>query len=231
MGRIDILNLKKYLKYKGDNKLARIGHVNHVINNTIAAPENPSNDDILIYNSLTDEWEAESSSNYTYEIGEYVPAEGGVIFHRYIEAGVENYLVTSIVDESISQDWSNISGSAVGSAAETTWDGQSNSTAVVGQIGHLTSAASLCLNSTAGGQNDWYLPSIDEISLLYQNRFHVHKSFSTIVGASNIANAFYWSSTEANSGNAYLFNFVFAQTSTNNKSNTHYVRAIRTFTL
>lgn len=59
MRRIDILNLKKYLRFRGDNKLARIGHVNDVIANTIPAPENPSNDDILVYNSLTNDWEAE----------------------------------------------------------------------------------------------------------------------------------------------------------------------------
>lgn len=59
MGRIDILNLKKYLKYKGDNKLARIGHVNAVINeleNKINSPVNPSNGDGLIYDSTSESW-------------------------------------------------------------------------------------------------------------------------------------------------------------------------------
>lgn len=230
MEKIDINNLEKYVENVSDNNMARIAHVNHALKQSVPKPASPSNGDILVYNSLTNEWEAESPNNYTYEIGEYVPAEGGVIFHRYIEAGAENYLVTSIVDESISQDWSNITNSAIGSAAETTWDGQSNSTAVVGQIGHLSSAASLCLNSTAGGQNDWYLPSIDELSLLYQNRFHVHKSFSTIVGASNISNDRYWSSTEDGSS-AFYFEFSYGYLLTSLKTGTYNVRAVRTFTL
>jgi hypothetical protein len=31
MKKIDILNLAKYLKRKGDNKLARVGHVNYAL--------------------------------------------------------------------------------------------------------------------------------------------------------------------------------------------------------
>lgn len=31
MKKIDIQNLKKYLRFPGDNKLARVGHVNHAL--------------------------------------------------------------------------------------------------------------------------------------------------------------------------------------------------------
>jgi hypothetical protein len=31
MRKIDILNLSKYLRRKGDNKLARVGHVNYAL--------------------------------------------------------------------------------------------------------------------------------------------------------------------------------------------------------
>lgn len=53
MKKIDILNLSKYLKFPGDNKLARIGHVNSVItdvNTKIDAPANPVTGDALVYN-------------------------------------------------------------------------------------------------------------------------------------------------------------------------------------
>ena len=60
MKKIDIFNLSKYLKRTGDNKLARIGHVNHVIGNTIPLPENPQNGDALVYNSTTGLWESGS---------------------------------------------------------------------------------------------------------------------------------------------------------------------------
>lgn len=57
MKKIDIFNLSKYLKNTGDNKLARIGHVNHVIGTTIPLPANPQNGDALVYNSTTGLWE------------------------------------------------------------------------------------------------------------------------------------------------------------------------------
>lgn len=59
MKKIDIFNLSKYLKRTGDNKLARIGHVNHVLGTTIPLPENPQNGDALVYNSTSGLWEPE----------------------------------------------------------------------------------------------------------------------------------------------------------------------------
>ena len=37
-----------------------------------------------------------SNNVFTYEIGEYVEDEGGVIFHRYLDGSTQNYLVISI---------------------------------------------------------------------------------------------------------------------------------------
>lgn len=59
MKKIDIFNLSKYLKNKGDNKLARIGHVNHTIDNInskIDAPTNPTAGDALIFDGATNTW-------------------------------------------------------------------------------------------------------------------------------------------------------------------------------
>jgi hypothetical protein len=224
---------------------------------------------------------------YTYEIGEYVPSEGGVIFHRYKDGGQERYLVVDttdlgnsvldielvlppfpigyvgdlsftqssttgngsefeidvffnfegdftgynitnfgknyqIGDTIITSDegwgyltltvkyvgsiWSNITDQLPG--ASSSWDGLSNSNAIVSQSGHTSSAALLCLDSTNGSKSDWYLPAIDELSLLLQNRFNVNKTLSTIEGATVIKtnlplggvnrneNSYYWSSSE-----------------------------------
>jgi hypothetical protein len=60
MKTIDIFNLSKYLRRTGDNKLARIGHVNSVIdtvNGKIDAPANPQDGEALVYNSTTGLWE------------------------------------------------------------------------------------------------------------------------------------------------------------------------------
>jgi hypothetical protein len=108
----------------------------------------------------------------------------------------------------------------------------SNSNAIVSQAGHTNSAALLCLNSTNGGQSDWYLPSTDELSLLWHNRFNVNKSLSSIGLASVLPNsATYWSSQEYFNNAAW--NFVFlsgnATASAGAKNYPYYVRAIRAF--
>jgi hypothetical protein len=171
---------------------------------------------------------------FTYEIGEYVPSEGGVIFHRYLEAGVKNYLVVSIVDQSTSQVWSNIDTVLIGPSAQSTWDGLSNSNAIVGQVGHTDSAAQLCLNLVTGGQNDWYLPSVDELSLVWKSRFNLNKTLSTIGGATALSNTVvYWGSSENDFNNvsAWSFNFTSGDAFITNKDTLRYVRAVRAFTI
>jgi hypothetical protein len=180
------------------------------------------------------------NSDFTYQIGEYVPSEGGVVFHRYKDAGLENYLITQITDITSSQAWSNITASPVGLAAQTTWDGLSNSDAILAQPGHTSSAAQLCLNLTSESKSDWYLPSVDELSLLWNNRFNVNKTLSgnsaagVITGANQLpffTGTYYWSSTEIDGKNSYAFLFDSGTARDYDKGNTYYVRAVRKFTL
>lgn len=175
---------------------------------------------------------------YTYEIGQYVASRGGVIFHRYKDGTNENYLVIDTTDISISSFWSNIDNVAIGATAQSTWDGLSNSNAIVAQVGFTSGAANGCLISTNNGQTDWYLPAIDELSLLWQNRFNVNRTLSgassagTIPGTpTQIGYNNYWSSTESDSTNAWYFNFPSGSASLNDKYNTYYVRAVRKFTI
>jgi hypothetical protein len=178
------------------------------------------------------------SGGYTYEIGQYVPSQGGVIFHRYIEAGVQNYLAIPIVNQSTYQVWSNIDATLIGSLAQSTWDGLSNSNAIVNQPGETTSAAAICLNLVTGGKNDWYLPSLDELFILCNNRFNVDKTLSTIGDPVYLYH--YWSSTEVDYADpfspaapklAYSINFDMNLSTNNGKSTSLYVRAVRKFSI
>jgi hypothetical protein len=188
---------------------------------------------------------------YTYEIGEYVPSEGGVIFHRYKDGGQENYLVVDTTDLSTGSTWSNIDNTIIGQTSQSTWDGESNSNTITSQPGANSGGAFLCSGSTNGSKTDWYLPAIDELSLLWQNRFNVNKTLSgnsnygAIGGATQILNKDYWSSTEievtiifpqppTTAGYVWLMNFgtnrgnLVASTS---KEQLYSVRAIRKFTI
>jgi hypothetical protein len=169
------------------------------------------------------------SGGFTHYIGEEFG--GGVVFHLWRDAsGVEHGLIVGKTNLSTSQVWSNINASLIGTIAQSSWNGLSNSNAIVSQAGHTNSAALLCLNSTNGGQSDWYLPSIDELSLLWHNRFNVNKSLSTIGLALNIPNAAgYWSSTEFDNIYAEWFNFDIGIALSDTKNYPYYVRAVRAF--
>jgi hypothetical protein len=136
----------------------------------------------------------------------------------------------ALTDQSTTQAWSNVSSTLIGATAQSSWDGLSNSNAIVGQAGHTSSAAKLCLDLVSGGQSDWYLPAIDELRLLWHNRFNVNKSLSTIGGATVLpVNANYWSSSESLNNVAWYFNFGNGLANNLNKSNPNYVRAVRAF--
>jgi hypothetical protein len=174
---------------------------------------------------------------YTYEIGQYVASRGGVIFHRYKDGVNENYLVVSINDISASSFWSNIDSIGIGITAQSSWDGLSNSNAIVAQAGFISGAAQGCLAYSVGTITDWYLPAVDELSLLWQNRFNVNRtlsgnsSASTIAGATQIGYNNYWSSTESASITAWNFNFSSGIVSNFGKNQTLYVRAVRKFSI
>ena len=167
--------------------------------------------------------------SFTHYIGEEFG--GGVVFHIGKDAlGVEHGLIIDKADLSSAQVWSNIEWILIGSLAQSLWDGLSNSNAIVGQAGHTSSAAALCLNSTNGGQSDWYLPPIQELKMLWNNYYTVARSLTQISGATQLQNTFYWSSTENDASFAYYFHFGFGAGNANTTKNfTHYVRAVRAF--
>ena len=87
-------------------------------------------------------------------------------------------------------------------------------------------AASKCLGLSVGGFYDWYLPTINELALIYK--------IKTEIGLV-IDKAEYWSSTEINGGNVWVLNF--GSVSENNedfkcpdgKIEFHKVLAVRVF--
>jgi hypothetical protein len=176
---------------------------------------------------------------FQYEIGEYVVDEGGVIFHRYLDGNTQKYLVIDLSDLSTSKTWSNITNVAIGSTAQSTWDGSSNSTSIVNQSGFTDGAAKLCLDSTANNKTDWYLPSYDELSLIWQSRFNVNITLSgnsesgVIPFATQVLGNTYWSSTEISSttANAFSFSEGASPGTLQKAATTYYTRAVRKFSI
>jgi len=164
---------------------------------------------------------------------------GGIIFHLWKDnLGQEHGLIVDLTDLSSGAPWSNLSAGGAGLEPRSSWDGLANSLAIVNQLGHVQSAAALCLNSSNGAQDDWYLPAIDELEILCSNRFIINKALRQINGASQILRVdsanneiIYWSSTELNEVFAWQFSLGYAAVTNSNeyKNALKYVRAIRKF--
>lgn len=153
---------------------------------------------------------------------------GGVIFHTYRDANnVEHGLICSIVDQSNSSTYSNIDNQSIG--ASTTWDGQTNTNLMAAQTSASSGAWKFANDYSYGGFTDWYLPSIDELHILSNNRFNVNKTLSTIVGSNQLLDLDYWSSSQFNNTNSYYFDFQFNNRNFDLKNEIFSVRAIRQF--
>lgn len=175
---------------------------------------------------------------YTYEIGQYVESEGGVIFHRYKDGSTEHYLVVAKSNAATGASWDNsITPSLLG--ASSTWDGSSNYLILSGSTGsQFTSAAyAVSMYGSVVPISGWYLPAIDELNLLYNNKFNVDRtlsgnsSFGVITGAVQVGTVGYWSSTELSFNSAAYFVFGNGVPQFFNKSGLFTVRAVRKFTI
>lgn len=181
-------------------------------------------------------------TGFTYEIGQYVASEGGVIAHRWLSTSaggsptagtVQNYLVVDTTDLSTGAPWDN--GASVDiSNVESTWDGQSNTNNLIaaGAGGGITAgtAAVLCDASSNNGKTDWYLPAIDELNKIWDNRWEISQGIEAAGGIQLVFNA-YWSSTENDDNLAWFFNFYDGDTNYDLKSYAYYVRAVRKFSI
>jgi len=169
-------------------------------------------------------WEAPGGGG-NHSVGELFG--GGVIFYLWNDAGVEHGLIASLADVGTGVAWSSITGSLIGSTAQSPHDGQANTTAIVNQ-GAVSGAAYLCDNYSNDGFVDWYLPAAWELNILHNTAFVIN----TVAGVTDLTFlAYYWSSTELDATRAWLENFNLGDPEFPSKASTGgcNVRAIRRF--
>ncbi len=138
----------------------------------------------------------------------------GYVFYN---DGLGGGMVVGQNDLASNSNWSNITNNVVGTGTAI-GRGAANTTAIMNQAGHTASAASLCRAEGA----DWFLPSQDELDLIYVN----------LSGASqwNMTDAYYWTSSEEidnhvwveDMGNRYKY-------AVSSKAVERYVRPVREF--
>jgi hypothetical protein len=152
---------------------------------------------------------------------------GGIIVSVWKDGlGSEHGLIASLTDISAGIEWSNVSNTAIGINTQSPYNGALNTTNIVNQPGHITSAAYICDTLTAGGFSDWYLPSSIELAAL--NR--ASNVVASILGLDDgFKFEYYWSSTEGNAGGAWRLGFFDNYADFVPKTFQYRVRAVRNF--
>jgi len=147
--------------------------------------------------------------------------QGGVIF--YIDETNKHGLISATADQGTSTAWWN--GNFIATNASSMTDGSANTTAIIQIQGNSGSfSAKLCRDYRGGGYNDWFLPSKDQLNVLFTQK--------TIVGGFTIQ--IYWSSTEyenSPAGSVWVQDFETGQQHLDLKSDEIriHTRAIRAF--
>jgi uncharacterized protein YjdB len=156
-----------------------------------------------------------------YTLGSAGPA-GGLVFYdagNYSTYGWR-YLECAPSDLSTGIQWYNgtylsiSTGTAIGSGA-------SNTAAIVAAQGSGVYAAELCADFTLNGFSGWYLPSYEELHLVYTNL--ETKSLG------NLASANYWTSTQYNANYVQQWAFSSGLSWFADPVTKYYVRPIRSF--
>ncbi len=171
------------------------------------------------------------TTNEVFNIGSTY--QGGIIF--YLDGTGKHGLIVS--KENIDKekvDWDNQTNKDINKTKTEMGSGAANTNAIINVYNNSNYAANICKKYNAGGMNDWYLPSLDELKLIYENLGPSSK-FKNIGNFNNDVMAAYWSSSESPNQSSFgakyawvvFFNDGTAQETT--KNNASFVRAIRTF--
>lgn len=160
-------------------------------------------------------WQNPTPSGFTHYLGELYL--GGIIFELYKGSdGLEHGLIVSLTESGLIawQTATSITG------ANRSEDGAYN-TALMTSSPVATYIASL--------GTGWYLPSIDELNILFNNRYYANKALRLGGYPLLSISRLYWSSTELDIASARALNFGLGTFYYETKSDTNYARAIRQF--
>jgi len=174
-----------------------------------------------------------TSSVTTYSVGDF--AHGGIVF--WVDETGQHGLVCAKEDQSTGTRWYAGTSGYTQAKGDGPFSGELNTAIIIssqvsiGDDGN-TYAARICneLQITEGGKTygDWYLPSKEELNLMYQNKATID-STAGVNGGSGFVSAYYWSSTEGDDLYAWVQDFLDGYQSGDGKGSTNRVRAVRAF--
>ena len=168
-----------------------------------------------------------------YSIGDF--AQGGVVF--WVDETRQHGLVCTKTDQSTAVRWHSGTYGSTQARGMGLFSGEMNTAIIlaanvaIGDDGDHY-AARLCawakINEGGIVYGDWYLPSKEELILIYQNKATINTT-AMANGGSAFISEYYWSSTEINSSSAWLQHFASGYQGSSNKGNKMKVRAVRAF--
>ena len=141
---------------------------------------------------------------------------GGIIF--YVDASGQHGLIAATSNQENSA-WGCV-GTFLGGTYTVIGAGQSNTTVITNGCGATDIAARVCIDLVLNDYDDWFLPSKDELNLMYLKR--------DIIGG--FINSAYWSSSESSADGSWYQSFSDGvQGNYGHKNDLNYIRAIRAF--
>ncbi len=144
---------------------------------------------------------------------------GGIIF--YVSDNGQHGLIADSADMGADTvKWALADTTLLKASLQGAGGGFTNTERIVVKQGTGKYAANLAANDTTGGYGDWFLPSVTELILLYQQQ--------QVVGHFNNSGT-YWSSTENANTSATALSFSSGVPSSIPKATAGNVRAIRAF--
>ena len=107
-----------------------------------------------------------------FELGDKGPANGWIFYDKGSYSNNWRYLEAAPSDLITTIDWSNVTDKSAGTGTAI-GNGSYNTGKIIGQSGHIESIASKCTSlsiiNNGVTYKDWFLPSKDELNLMYQN--------------------------------------------------------------
>lgn len=152
---------------------------------------------------------------------------GGLVFYN---DGNAHGLVCAASDQSTKTAKWGCQGSTIGGTSAAINSGATNTNAIVTGCTKAGIAAKICDDLVLNSYSDWYLPSIDELKLMYVNLHQ--QGMGNFPGFSTDYNPDYWSSTEKDKDYAWAFDFLTGSQASDYKEASAFffnVRAVRSF--
>jgi hypothetical protein len=167
----------------------------------------------------------------TYSVGDF--AHGGIVF--WVDETGQHGLVCTKTNQSSGIRW--YAGSYTYTLAKGNGPlaGNMNTAIIISSQGYgdgNTNAARICAELQITEDNitygDWYLPSLREMEIMFENK-EVINTTALANGGGTFASDYYWSSTEYTNNHVWVQDFVGGVSAFSWKQNLLYVRAARRF--